>query len=95
MLKSVYAITTALIVAGIVAWPSLSPQVQARAPALGVKGDRADARAIGAACSQREWPYFEATCLRDPKNPFGEARQVRVVSIDRLPQAATSMVASR
>ncbi len=90
MIKSVYAIAAALIAAAIVALPSLSPQVQARAPALGAKGDRVDGRPLGTACSRREWPYFEAACLRDAKNPFGEARQVRMVSTDRLPQLAES-----
>ena len=30
------------------------------------------------------WPYFEASCLRDTRNPFGQARDVRLVSTDRL-----------
>jgi hypothetical protein len=86
MIKSTYIITAALVALVIASLLSLAPQqVQARAPVLGAKGDRIDARPIGAACSQREWPYFEATCLRDSKNPFGEARQVRIVSADRLP----------
>jgi len=86
MLKIAYAIVAAAIVAAcLIAVPSLSPQVQARAPVLGAKGDRVDARPLGTACSQHEWPYFEAACVRDAKNPFGEARAVRIVSTDRLP----------
>jgi hypothetical protein len=85
MTKSIYAIAAALVAAAIVCLPSLSPQVQASAPTFGIKGDRVDARALGAACSHREWPYYEAACLRDAKYPFGEARQVRLVSADRLP----------
>jgi len=85
MIKSIYTIAAALLVAGIVSLPSLTPQVQARAPELGAKGDRVDGRPIGTACSRREWPYFEVSCLRDAKHPFGEARQVRIVSTDRLP----------
>lgn len=96
MFKSLYVIAAALIAAAIISFPSLSPQVQARAPALGVKGDRVDARPLGTACAQREWPYFESTCLRDPRKPFGEAREVRIVSTDRLPQlAVNATVASR
>ena len=83
MMKSAYVVAAVLVFGGIVALASQS-QVQASAPVLGAKGDRVDARPIGAACSAREWPYYEATCLRDAKQPFGQARQVRVVSTDRL-----------
>ena len=85
MMESAYVITAVLVTGGIVALSSLS-QVQASAPVLGAKGDRVDARPIGDACSTREWPYSEAACLHDPKQPFGQAHQVRLVSIDRLPQ---------
>jgi hypothetical protein len=94
MIKTAYVVAAAVIAAIIVAMPSLS-MVQARGPALGVKGDRVDARPLGAACSQREWPYFESSCLRDVKNPFGEARQVRIVTTDRLLQPAPTALASR
>lgn len=85
MMKSVYVIAAALVAGGIVALSSLS-QVQASAPVLGAKGDRVDARPIGRACSAREWPFFDAACLRDPEQPFGQARQVRLISTDRLPR---------
>lgn len=85
MIKSAYVIAAALVATGLIALPSLS-QVQASVPVLGAKGDRADARPVGTACSAREWPYFETACLRDPTQPFGQARQVRLVSTDRLPQ---------
>ena len=85
MIKSAYVISAALLAAGLVAVSSLS-QVQASAPTFGVKSDRVDARPVGSSCSTREWPYFEASCLRDAKQPFGQARQVRMVSTDRLPQ---------
>ena len=65
MMKSAYVIAAAVLVpGGVVALASLS-QVQASAPVLGAKGDRVDARTDpAAACSAREWPYFEAACLR-------------------------------
>jgi hypothetical protein len=95
MMKSAYVVAAALVAAGIVALPSLS-QVQASAPTLGAKGDRVDARPIGTACSAREWPYFETACLRDAKQPFGQARVVRMVSTDQLPQSAdNAMIAAR
>jgi len=85
MMKSAYVIAAALLAAGIVTLPVMS-QVQASAPILGAKGDRVDTRPTGTACSAREWPYFETACLRDPKLPLGQARKVRQVSIDKLPQ---------
>ncbi len=97
MLKVTYAIVGAAIAAVcLVAVLGLSQQVQASAPTLGAKGDRIDARPLGTACSQHEWPYFEAACLRDAKYPFGQARQVRIVTTDHLPQlVASPFVASR
>ncbi len=84
MLKTVYAIVAAaLIAAAFVAFPSLSPQVEARSPVQGAKADRADARPRANECSQHGWPYFEAACLRDARNAYGEARAVRFVSSDR------------
>jgi hypothetical protein len=86
MLRTVSAIGAAAIVAAVfVAAPSLSPQVEARGSVPGVKADRADMRPLATNCSQNAWPYFEASCLRDTRNPFGQARDVRLVSADRLP----------
>lgn len=86
MLKTVYAIAAAAVVAaGLVAFPSLSPQVEARAPVPGAKSDRADVRPLGEACSQRAWPYYEAACLRDAGHPLGTVREVRMISTDRPP----------
>lgn len=97
MRKTIYAVSAAAaIAAAFVVLTSLSPQVQAHGPVFGVKGDRADARPVGAKCSQHEWPYFEAACLRDPRQPFGQARQVRVIPLDRMaPVDKSTAVASR
>lgn len=93
MLKAVYAIAAAAIVAAaFVATLSLSPQVEARGSVPGVKADRADTRPLARDCSQHAWPYFEAGCLRDTRNPFGQAREVRFVSTDRM--AATQAAGS-
>ena len=84
MLKTVYAIAAAAIVAAwLVVFPSLSPQVEARAPVVGAKADRADVRPLGAECSQQAWPYFEAACLRDARDLLAPVREVRIVSTDR------------
>jgi len=97
MLKTVYAVAVAAIVAaGFVAFPSLSPQVEASAPAIDGKSDRADTRPLAGDCSQHAWPYFDAGCLRDARNPLGQARQVRFVPLDRRPTTIdTSTVAVR
>ncbi|HEX3936627.1 MAG TPA: hypothetical protein VHX43_03905 [Xanthobacteraceae bacterium] len=81
MLKTVYAIAVAAIVAaGFVAFPSLSFEVQASAAVVGAKGDRADIRPLGVDCSQNAWPYFEASCMRDVRHPLLEPRQARFIA---------------
>lgn len=85
MIKTIYAVCAAAIVAaGLVIFPSLSPRVEAGTPVVGAKADRADLRPLGTECSQREWPYFEGACLRDTRNLLGEVPEVRTVSTDRL-----------
>jgi len=74
-------VTTALLAGAAVMIPGLSP-VQAHM--MGSKGDRLDLRPYGTACSERGWPYFETSCLRDTASPAREARTVRIVSTDRL-----------
>jgi len=96
MINTFYAIAAAAIVAaGLVTFPSLSPQVEARAPALSGKSDRADTRVLAADCSQSAWPYYEAACLRDARNPLSEARPARFIAVDRQQQATKSSVAAR
>lgn len=48
-----------------------------------IKADRTDVRPLARDCSQNAWPYFEAACLRDTRNPFSQAREARIVSPDR------------
>jgi len=89
MRNTLYAVfAAALIAAGLTLAPSLSWQVEAGAPSPGGKSDRADARPIGVECSERAWPYMEASCLRDARNPSGQAREVRLVPLDNVPRPA-------
>jgi len=82
MRNTLYAIVAAaLIAAGITLAPSLSLEVEAGAPAPDGKSDRADMRPVGDDCSEKTWPYVEAACLRDARNPLGQAREVRFVSM--------------
>jgi hypothetical protein len=87
MLKTVYAIAVAAIVAAcFVVFVSLTPQVvEASSPVPGTKGDRADVRPLGTECGQKEWPYFDAACLRDTRNLLVQPRDVRIVSANRQP----------
>jgi hypothetical protein len=66
---------------------SLSAEVEARGSMPGAKADRADARPLARDCSGNAWPYFEASCRRDTRNPFGQAPDVRLVSLDRTKAA--------
>jgi hypothetical protein len=84
MIKTVTAVAVAAIAAAcFVAFPSLSPQVEASAPVPGAKGDRADVRPLGIDCGQKAWPYFDAACTRDARNPLAGPNQVRVILANR------------
>jgi hypothetical protein len=84
MIRTVYAIAVAAIAAAcFVAFPSLSYQVQASSSAVGAKGDRADIRPLGTDCGQKAWPYFDAACLHDARNPLVTPQQARLVTVDR------------
>jgi hypothetical protein len=95
MLNTIYAvIVAALVAACLTLAPSLVPQVDAAA-GPGIKGDRADARPLAADCSEKAWPYVEASCLRDARNPYGQAREVRFVPLDKVKRPGTAAVALR
>jgi hypothetical protein len=85
MIKLVAAIVAAALLAGVIVTivPGLSSNVEAHM--LAPKGDRLDVKAYGTACSTRAWPHFETTCLRDITSATREARPVRIVTTDRLP----------
>lgn len=91
MIKVVIAaIAAAAILAGVaVVVPGVSDEVAASTPQPLAKGDRLDFRPVGAACSQRGWPHYEANCLRNLTSPTREAKAVRVVTVDRLDAART------
>lgn len=84
MRKAIYAVVaSAMFAASFFVALSLSAEVEARGSVPGAKTDRADARPLARACSGNAWPYFEASCLRDARNPFGQACDVRLVSFDQ------------
>ncbi len=85
--RTVSAAIAAAIVAGIMTiLPGASEQVSASAP-IGIgKSDRIDVRVPDARCAAQTWPHFDAACLKDRRQPMGQARQVRIISTDRAVQ---------
>jgi hypothetical protein len=96
MRKAIYAVVASAMFAGsfFVAL-SLLAEVEARGSVAGAKPDRADARPLARDCSANAWPYFEASCLRDARNPFGQAGDVRLVSLDRAAAAKAKAKSAR
>ena len=104
MLKTFYAIAAAAIIAACLVFsPSLTPQVEAGAPAASGKSDRADTRPLGTDCSQHAWPYYEAACLRyyeaaclrDDSNRLAEPREVRFVPLNQRAIVKPALIAAR
>ena len=88
MRKAICAVVgSAIFAASFFVALSLSAEVEARGSMPGAKADRADARPLARDCSGNAWPYFEASRLRDTRNPFGQAPDVRLVSLDRTKAA--------
>ncbi len=83
--KALSAIAAAAMGAAMVlALPGFSPEVEASTPTVAVKGDRLDIRPPVQACTHQAWPYYDANCLRDRGQPQGQARNVRVITTDRI-----------
>ena len=90
MIKTAFSVAIAAIATSVfVAFPSLSPQVDASAPVVGAKGDRADIRPLGTDCGEKMWSYFEAACTRDGRVPLAQPRDVRMFSADRTADPAS------
>jgi hypothetical protein len=94
MFRALSAIAVAAAVAGAVTvFPSLSDSVEARSPAAnGVTLDVVSlhAQPLSTECAQQTWPYLETKCLRDDNRPMGQARDVRLVSLDKAHADAAS-----
>jgi hypothetical protein len=85
MIKTLSAIAVAAIVAAALTLPpGFAPQVEASVPQALAKGDRLDIHAVGANCSQKAWPNFEASCLRVAGSKT-MIREARLVTADRTP----------
>jgi hypothetical protein len=83
VIKLIAAVSGAELLAGaLVLMTGMSSTVEAQKYAI--KGDRLDVHTYGTACSNRGWPYYETSCLRDSNSPIRQARVIRNVSTDRL-----------
>jgi len=84
MMKLIAAVTGAALLAGAVVLLSGMGPIDPATSALAYgKADRLDIRSYGPGCSERGWPYYEATCLRSADN--GDVKRVRVITVNRLP----------
>ena len=65
---------------------SISGTVEASAPQRSLKGDRLP---LGPVCTLAAWPHYDAKCVRSSTlaGQSAPVRQVRIVTIDRLPDA--------
>jgi hypothetical protein len=90
MLRIAAAVSGALLLTGaVMVLPGMTPLVNAGTtphPTVNsnAKSDRLDIRNYGPGCSERGWPYYEASCIRTAGNTA--AKKVRMVAIDRLPR---------
>jgi hypothetical protein len=90
MFKPIARMAAAVLVAGAIAL-AVTAAPAARAvngtaakPVLSQltgKADRLRVPVRGAACSQHNWPNFEAKCLFDVRQNAGEARAVRIIAL--------------
>jgi hypothetical protein len=90
MIKIIAAVSGAGLIAGtMMPLPGMSlttTDTSARTTVtsnVSAKGDRLDAHSFGQNCSQRGWPYFEASCIH--RTDGGTAKPVRLVTTDRFP----------
>lgn len=82
--RAIAALAFVAAVAGaLTVLPGASERVSASAPLNSGKGDRLDIRPAGPACSEQAWPYFEAACTKDRRQPMSQAKSVRIVTPNR------------
>ena len=86
MIKTLSAIAiAACVAAALTLLPGFAPQVEASVPHALAKGDRLDVHSVGAGCSQKAWPNFEASCLRAAGTKNSTIQEARLVTADRTP----------
>jgi hypothetical protein len=90
--STVVAVSVLTSIAYVVA---AGTEVTAAASQPATASDQSDSRRDGSLCSERAWPYYDRSCLRDPTNPDGRTREVRVISTDRLLAKKVEVTAAR
>jgi hypothetical protein len=96
MMKTLIAgIAAATLLGSVVYVLAASPEVSVGVSLFAYKADPFEARWTGLVCSERAWPYYDNSCLRDPNRPGNRVRTVRVVSADRMPAVQPASLASR
>jgi hypothetical protein len=79
------AVAAAVVAAAwLMAFQSVSTQVEAGLQAPAINIDRVDNHPPAANCTHQAWPYYESSCLRNRGEPVGEKRTMRIVPIDRI-----------
>jgi hypothetical protein len=85
MFKTLSAVAiAAFVAAALTVLPGFAPKVEASVPQALAKADRLDIHTVGAGCSQKAWPNFEASCLRVAGSKT-MIQQARLVTADRTP----------
>jgi len=73
-------VMTALVaVAGAFFLAMLWSDALVGAPRVPVLAGDLRSHPTGSSCSGRAWPYYDARCVRDLRQPDGRARAVRIV----------------
>ena len=83
MIKALSAVAiAAFMAAALTVLPGFAPTVEASTPVALAKADRLDIRSVGADCSQKAWPNFEASCLR-AAGTKAMVKEARLVTAER------------
>ncbi len=73
----------AAVAGALTVLPGGTGNVSASAPLDSGKGDRLDVQTSSTDCSEQVWPYLEAACVTDRRQPMSRAKAVRIVTPDR------------
>jgi hypothetical protein len=95
MIKTLIAgIAAATLLGSVVYVLAAGTEVMAGTSQSEFAGNRFDARWAGSVC-ERAWPYYDSSCLRDSTRPGNRARDVRIVTTDRMPAAKPAALAAK
>jgi len=87
--KPIIKMAAAAVVAGLIVFATSAapmasiPNVNGAQLQVSVKGDRLPLAVKGTACSRREWPHYEQSCLFNYRRSADEVRTVRILNLDK------------